>query len=35
MKRLLLKLIDFYQRELSPRHRPCCHYIPTCSEYAR
>lgn len=35
MKRALLWLIDFYQRGISPGHRPCCHYIPTCSEYAR
>ncbi len=35
MKKLLLRLICFYQRAISPLHRPCCHYIPTCSEYAR
>lgn len=35
MKRLLLNLIGYYQRNLSPQHRPCCRYIPTCSEYAR
>lgn len=35
MQRLLLRAIGYYQRNLSPQHRPCCHYIPTCSEYAR
>lgn len=35
MKRLLLSLIDFYRREISPRKRPCCRFIPTCSEYAQ
>ena len=31
----MLRAIDFYQRNLSPTHRPCCRYIPVCSEYAR
>lgn len=35
MQKLLLKLIALYQRDISPRHRPTCRYIPTCSEYAR
>ena len=35
MKRLLLALIRFYRREISPRNRrPCCRYFPTCSDYA-
>lgn len=35
MKRVLLALIHFYRRELSPRkRRPCCRYFPTCSRYA-
>lgn len=35
MKRLLLWLIRFYRRNLSPRKRkPCCRYFPTCSQYA-
>ncbi|MBQ6384146.1 MAG: membrane protein insertion efficiency factor YidD [Clostridia bacterium] len=35
MKRFLLFLIRFYRREISPRkRRPCCRYIPCCSEYA-
>ena len=35
VKKVLLALIRWYQRSLSPLHGPCCHYIPTCSEYAR
>ena len=34
MKRLVLFLIRFYQRYISPRRAPCCRFIPTCSEYA-
>lgn len=34
MKRLFLWLIHFYQKQISPRKRPCCKYIPTCSQYA-
>ena len=34
MKRFLLGCIRFYQRNISPRKRPCCRYVPTCSAYA-
>lgn len=34
MKALLLALIRFYRRRISPARPPCCRYIPTCSEYA-
>ena len=34
MKRFLLALIRFYRRSISPLRKPCCRYIPTCSEYA-
>lgn len=34
MKQLLLALIRFYRREISPLHPPCCRFIPTCSAYA-
>lgn len=34
MKRILLFLIRFYQRAISPYKRPCCKYYPTCSNYA-
>ena len=33
-KRILLLLIRFYRVAISPMHRPCCRYIPTCSQYA-
>ena len=33
MKRLLLALIRFYQRYISPARPPCCRFIPTCSNY--
>ena len=33
-KRMLLWLIRFYRRGVSPMHRPCCRFIPTCSQYA-
>ena len=35
MKKLLLGLIRFYRRQISPCKRPCCRYFPTCSEYAQ
>lgn len=31
---LLLGLIRFYQRAISPYFPPCCRYTPTCSQYA-
>ena len=34
MKRLLLRLIRFYQHAISPLFPPRCRFIPTCSEYA-
>ncbi len=34
MKRLLLAAIRFYRRNISPLRKPCCRYVPTCSEYA-
>ena len=33
-KRILLWMIRFYQRSISPRHPACCRFIPTCSQYA-
>ncbi len=35
MKRVLLALIRFYRRNLSPLHPGKCRFIPTCSEYGR
>ena len=34
MKRVLLSLIRFYRRYVSPGRPPCCRFIPTCSTYA-
>ena len=34
MKRVLLALIRFYRRAVSPLRPPCCRFIPTCSAYA-
>ena len=31
---LLLGLIRFYQRAISPYFPHCCRYTPTCSQYA-
>jgi len=35
VKRLLLALIGFYHREISPRVPPTCRFTPTCSAYAK
>ena len=35
MKKAFLWLIRLYRAGISPyKRRPCCRYIPTCSEYA-
>ena len=34
MKRALLALIRYYQRQISPLFPPCCRFTPTCSQYA-
>lgn len=34
MRALLLFLINFYRRGISPAKPPCCRYTPTCSAYA-
>ena len=33
-KGILIRLIRFYQKGISPLKKPCCKYIPTCSNYA-
>ncbi|MBO5743632.1 MAG: membrane protein insertion efficiency factor YidD [Clostridia bacterium] len=35
MKKILLSLIGFYQKYLSPLKKPCCRFYPTCSQYSR
>lgn len=34
MKRLLLALIRFYRRHISPYTPSACRFTPTCSQYA-
>ena len=34
MKRMLLALIRFYQKRISPAFPPRCRFSPTCSQYA-
>lgn len=33
MKNLILKVINFYQKNLSFFSRGCCRFSPTCSQY--
>ena len=33
VKNMMLKIIKFYMKFISPLKKPCCRYIPTCSEY--
>ena len=30
----LIAAVRYYQREISPRRAPCCHFTPSCSAYA-
>lgn len=34
MKKILIALLKFYRRRISPLKPPTCIYTPTCSEYA-
>ena len=34
MKRVMIEIIRFYRRFISPCFPPCCRYTPTCSQYA-
>ena len=34
MKRILIALVKFYRRAISPYRPPCCNDTPTCSQYA-
>ena len=34
LQRLMIGLISFYRRFISPLKRPCCRFSPTCSTYA-
>lgn len=34
MKKILIRLINFYRKYISPLSRPHCRFYPTCSQYA-
>lgn len=34
MKKVLIKLISFYRKRISPLKKPCCRFYPSCSAYA-
>ena len=34
IKRVMLAMIRFYRKYISPARPPCCRFIPTCSQYA-
>ena len=34
MKEVMIRLVRFYQRRISPLKAPCCRFYPTCSSYA-
>lgn len=34
MKAILLAMIRFYRKWISPARPPCCRFIPSCSSYA-
>lgn len=34
MKIILIYLVKFYRKYISPLKRPSCRFYPTCSEYA-
>ncbi|MBQ8338725.1 MAG: membrane protein insertion efficiency factor YidD [Oscillospiraceae bacterium] len=34
MRNLLIRLVRFYQRNISGRKVPCCRFDPVCSNYA-
>ncbi len=34
MKKILINIIKFYRKYISPLKRPSCIFYPTCSQYA-
>lgn len=34
IRKVLIRMIRFYQKYISPQLPPSCKYIPSCSEYA-
>lgn len=35
MNKLMIALINFYQKRISPNANPRCRYKPSCSQYAK
>ena len=35
IKKAVIGMIVFYQKNISHLKRPCCRFTPTCSEYAK
>ncbi|MCR5422860.1 MAG: membrane protein insertion efficiency factor YidD [Bacilli bacterium] len=35
MNKLVIRLIEYYQKEISPKTNPHCKYCLTCSQYAK
>lgn len=35
LKKWAIKMINWYQREISPNTPPKCRFTPTCSQYAK
>jgi len=35
MKKILICIIEFYQRKISPMFPPSCRFYPTCSQYSK
>jgi len=33
-KKIVIRLIEFYRKFISPLKIPCCKYYPSCSKYA-
>lgn len=31
---MLISIIEFYRKYISPLKKPCCRFYPTCSQYA-
>ena len=34
MKQVLISIVKFYRKHVSPGRPPCCRFSPTCSAYA-
>ncbi len=34
LKKIIIAAIKFYRKFISPLKKPCCRFMPTCSEYA-